>query len=364
MLEDLSGAGSHFIVGLEGPHLSAEEGVLLEQLRPAGIILFAKNIIADSAADWISALRKLIADARQAAGREHLLVSVDHEGGRVHRFREPVTHFPHARCFGENSRAVGRAMGLELRELGFNLSFAPVLDVHSEEKNPVIGLRAFGTAAQECAQYAVAFAEGLESAGVLSCGKHFPGHGATVTDSHFELPVLSLDEGELFSRELIPFAAFIAGGFPLMMTAHVHYPALDAASPATLSALLLRRLLRQKMHFQGAVISDDLEMAALREIAPGERAYRALTAGVDLLLVGYPKVTSALRLAAEMARGIKHTVEAGVLAEGVLEESKARIAWLFDYLARIEAQAAQHQCRSIGCAEHRELCAAVKSRTV
>ena len=135
MTQPVDDLGLHFVVGLSGPKITSEESDALARISPIGIILFAKNI--DSESDqWISTLQELIHDAKQASGRDHLLVSVDHEGGRVHRFPESVTHFPYARKWAGCAFDVGVAMGKELRALGFNLSFAPVLDIASEEKEP------------------------------------------------------------------------------------------------------------------------------------------------------------------------------------------------------------------------------------
>lgn len=356
---DLSTIGLHFIVGLEGPSLTPDEASLLERLRPAGIILFAKNIDKREHPGWTSVLARLIADARQAAGRSRFIVSIDHEGGRVHRFAAGPTHFPPARRWRENSFAVAQAMGRELRTLGFNLSYAPVLDIHCEPLNDVIGLRAFADNAEDVSNYALAFAQGLHSQGVLSCGKHFPGHGATLADSHYEMPVLDASLELIRQRELLPFIRYIQSGAPLIMTAHVHYPALDPLRPATLSPAVISSLLRHELGFAGTVISDDLEMAALKTLPPRERAVQVLRAGVDLLLEGYPKGVPAPAQALEMAQGVLDALNSGGLDEHGFLASSARIEALFDYIAALQQDSPDtaYPLTLLACQEHQELLA-------
>lgn len=303
-MRQFSELGEHFLVGLSGSSLSSEEAKLLRALRPLGVILFAHNFTKEE--NWKESLSSFIEDVRGECRGEELLVSIDHEGGRVHRFPADVTQFPPAYTWLDRAKEVGEAMALELSELGIDLSFAPVLDIHSEESNPVIGARALSTDPLEVAQYAAEFREGLESAGVMSCLKHFPGHGATTTDSHLELPILDIDP-ELFSnRELVPFKSCFRDESQLLMSAHVMYPGLDAENPATISHRILTTLLRDEMGFSGVVISDDLEMAAISEIPPAERAEKCLRAGVDILLEGKPlETTSALSIAIEMATGVE-----------------------------------------------------------
>ncbi|MCB0358740.1 MAG: glycoside hydrolase family 3 protein, partial [Bdellovibrionales bacterium] len=196
----ISSIGDHFVVGLSGTSLTPDERRMLGQLRPAGIILFRHNL--STSDSWALELHELIADTRAACGREQFLVSIDHEGGRVRRLAEPATQFPAACHFGERSEAVGRAIGRELFSLGINLNFAPVLDIRSNPENNVIGDRAFATDGQTVARLAMAFLHGMEAAGVVGCGKHFPGHGDTVADSHFELPRLEVPREMLEQREL------------------------------------------------------------------------------------------------------------------------------------------------------------------
>src|SRR5207237_4446086 len=223
-----------FMVPLPGPALDAASSAFLAEHPPGGVVLFKRNV--RSAAQ----LRRLT-DAIHATGSGvEPLVALDHEGGRVHRLPSPFTHFPPAATVAARNDArlvetVGRAMGRELRAAGIDLDFAPVLDVWSNPRNRVIGDRAFGTEPARVARLGIALARGLAWAGVLACGKHFPGHGASVGDSHFVLPRVRRSRRALAAVELAPFARAIAAGIPALMTAHVVYPALDPRRPATLS---------------------------------------------------------------------------------------------------------------------------------
>jgi beta-N-acetylhexosaminidase len=183
------------------------------------------------------------------------------------------------------TRAAAEVLGRQLRAIGINLDFAPVLDVNTNPQNPVIGDRAFGCTPDVVIEHALAFADGLHDGGVLSCGKHFPGHGDTDLDSHLALPTLRHDRARLDEVELGPFRA-AAKRVPSIMTAHVVFEAVDLDVPATMSAAALRRLLREDLGFEGAVFSDDLEMKAVTERYSIEEAgVLAIEAGCDLLLV-------------------------------------------------------------------------------
>jgi beta-N-acetylhexosaminidase len=181
--------------------------------------------------------------------------------------------------------AVGAAVGRECLAAGFNLDFAPVLDVDTNPANPIIGQRAFGTTAAAVIAAAGPFLAGLHASGVLGCGKHFPGHGDTATDSHLELPVVQADPARVRAVELAPFRA-LAAELPLVMTAHVLFPALDGERPATLSPTIIGSLLRGHCGFRGVVVSDDLEMAGVAgRYSVRERVRLGLEAGVQLFLV-------------------------------------------------------------------------------
>jgi beta-N-acetylhexosaminidase len=277
-------------VGFEGKSLPPGLAKRLAAGEAGGVVLFARNV--ESPAQ----LRSLCREIRSAAGRgiPAPLIAVDQEGGRVARLKDPpFTWFPPARacalfcCRNEEvAKAFGAATAAELRAVGVDVDFAPVLDVDSNPRNPVIGDRAFSGDAAAVARLGVAFANGCLAGGILPVGKHFPGHGDTSADSHVELPVVTAPAGTLLRRELHPFRLAIRAGIPALMTAHVVYRALDPRRPATLSPEILRGLLRRRMRFRGAVFSDALEMKAIAgRHGVAEAAVLAVSAGCDAVLV-------------------------------------------------------------------------------
>ena len=312
-----------FMVGLPGPTLDRATRAFLAEHPPGGVILFKRNI--RSAAQ----LRRLTAAIHAGGAGLCPLIALDHEGGRVDRLPQPFTHFPPAAVVGawrdpRLAEAVGRALGRELRAAGIDLDFAPVLDVWSNPRNRVIGDRAFGTDPATVARLGVALARGLKDAGVLACGKHFPGHGASAGDSHFVLPRVRRSRRALAALELVPFARAIAAGIPALMTAHVVYPALDPRRPATLSPAICRGLLRRHLGFRGVLFSDDLEMNAVAaRSTPARAAVAALGAGCDMLLV-----CQSLDAARAAMRGVEEAVAAGALPAEHLATALARLTAL------------------------------------
>lgn len=359
---DLSIIGAHFVVGLGGTTLLAEEKILLQELQPAGIILFAHNIDRQSP-KWISSLKQLIAQAKSAIGREDFLVGVDHEGGAVHRLIPPVTHFPAAQCWKSHTPEIALAMARELRALNINLSFAPVLDVDYEPNNPIIGKRALGSTAAAVSQHGKEFFKAMNSCGVLTCGKHFPGHGGTTKDSHLELPTLAATRNDIFKRDLYPFIELIAAGMPMIMTAHVLYPELDPNLPATLSHKILHDLLRIQLGFQGVIISDALEMKALANISPENIGTACFEATVDLLLVAQPKGILPVVQAKMHALSLIDEIDRHALLESTLGQSARRITQLYSHLSTIQRNelACAYDEQVIGCESHQKLCAAIKT---
>lgn len=274
-------AGDLLVVGFTGSTLPGELARTLRDGEAAGVILFRRNI-EDPA--QVAALLRAVLEA-SPRGRPAVR-AVDQEGGRVRRLRAPCLELPPAAVLARAGAAfcaeVGEAVARELAALGFSLNFAPVLDVHSNEANPIIGDRAFGSTPAAVIEIALAFARGQALGGVDTCGKHFPGHGDTDKDSHLELPVVSRPAASLREIELPPFAA--ARSLPSMMSAHVRYPALDAEHVATLSPRIATQLLRDELGYRGVLFSDDLEMKALAG-APADHAVAAIAAGCDMLLV-------------------------------------------------------------------------------
>ncbi len=310
--------GQVLTVGLPGTTLDAPTRQILEAIAPGCIILFRRNVgTPDAVAELCAALHALPSQP---------LVSIDHEGGRVQRLGAPFTHFPPAAKVGacddpEQAFQVGLAMGRELTSVGIDLSYAPVLDVYSNPQNPVIGDRSYSADPETVSRFALAMANGLEAGGVLVCGKHFPGHGDTATDSHLELPTVGRSRDELERTELVPFRAAIAAGIPMLMSAHVVFTALDVQRPATLSPLILTALLRRDLGFYGVIATDDMEMRAIAaHQSIGSAAVQALAAGADCVLV-----CNDLDKAVETAETIKRAVRRGELPRQRLADAAKRV---------------------------------------
>ena len=279
--------GQLIVAGFEGATLPTALARALGSGERAGVILFARNLTPDVLA--VAALNASVAAASHAELPP--LVAIDQEGGRVARLGPPALVVPPMRVLAETGDAaraerVARAVARELAALGFTMNFAPVLDVNNCATNPVIGDRAFGSDAATVVRFGEAYVRGLQSGGVLACGKHFPGHGDTTMDSHFDLPVVDVPRARLDEVELPPFAAAARAGVAALMTAHVVYPALDRERPATLSPAICTTLVRETLGFAGVLFSDDLEMKAISDrYGLEDAAVRSIAAGCDVLLV-------------------------------------------------------------------------------
>lgn len=277
------------ISGFEGTTLNAEIEDLVLRRHIGGLVLFGRNFVS------IPQLHRLIRDVQRLASTRGsgipLFISVDQEGGRVSRLKSPFSEFPSQSCLGKAQSEdlafrFGQALAWELKAVGINMDFAPVLDVNTNPANPIIGNRALSDDPHWTARLGGAVVRGIRETGVLPVGKHFPGHGDTREDSHLELPRVQKDAAALDQTELLPFAHAIQEGLEAVMTAHVVYPAWDAEYPASFSKTILQDILRTKLNFQGLVISDDLEMKAVENHFPLESIPAlGLDAGLDLFLI-------------------------------------------------------------------------------
>ena len=303
-----------------GPALPPDVGGLLEE-GLGGICLFGSNLTG-SAGD-VRALTDAVRRARPDA-----LVAVDEEGGDVTRLHtrtgSPVLGAAQLGAIDDLAltAAAGRAVAADLAAAGIDLDLGPVADVNSNPDNPVIGTRSFGSDPELVGRHVAAWVGGLQAGGVAACVKHFPGHGATAQDSHLTLPVLDAPADVVRSRDLPPFAAAVDAGVAAVMTSHISVPALDPDLPATLSAPILTAL-REELGFDGAIVSDALDMAgasAGRGIPTA--AVLALSAGADLLCVGPDKDASLVR---EIQRAIVDAVRSGRLTEERLTDAAARV---------------------------------------
>lgn len=322
--EPESRLGELLFVGVPGAEMTAELRERLHAIGPSGVILFARNLPdAAGAARFARAVHEAIGAPGLPA-----LVGIDEEGGIVSRLSGFWEVPPNAHAVAASGgpplvKDLAARTARRLLALGVNLDFAPVLDIHSNPANPVIGVRAFGSTVSQVTACGRAAVEGFESAGVIPVLKHFPGHGDTALDSHVALPRCGADETALRMRELRPFEAAVNIGAPVVMTSHVHFPALDpdAERPATISHAIVTGLLRERMRFRGVVTTDALEMEGVRAIADwGEIAVRAIEAGCDLLLYGELEPGPEVALAA-----LRDALRSGRLAPERIAESLARI---------------------------------------
>jgi beta-N-acetylhexosaminidase len=325
---DLREIGKLFVIGFPGANFSPEVRGLIEDLNPSGVILFARNILDPV---QVAILNRNLQQHALARTAEGLFIGVDQEGGRVRRLREPFTGFPPAlECASSENpedkvRRFARVTAEEIRLVGFNLDFVPVLDVLGQKEEldkSVIGDRSYGFEPSVVSRLAGIVMETMRAAGVIPCGKHFPGHGGTDVDSHKDLPVDDRSLEAIRTRDLAPFEYAVDSRVEMLMTAHVLYPALDPVLPATLSPLVIDGLLRQEMSYDGVVITDDLDMGAVaKHYPPDDCALKAFSAGADLLLIcNNPEKAFSAR------DRIFDAIRNGEVSENRLKQSLQRIA--------------------------------------
>ncbi len=277
--------GQLLVVGFNGHQIPAELRSLAREFGLGGVILFARNIAEpEQVAELAFEAARLVPDLP-------VWVSVDQEGGRVARLKAPFTEWPPMATLGRSgdvrlAERFARALAAELKAVGITLDYAPVLDIHTNPKNLVIGDRALAENAGEVARLGSAIVRTLQAEGIAACGKHFPGHGDTSTDSHLELPLVEHPPDRLRAVEFLPFKAAIEAGVATIMTAHVLVPSLDEKRPATLSRRVVTELLREELKYEGVILSDDLEMKAIAAEYPvPSAAVLAIEAGCDGALI-------------------------------------------------------------------------------
>jgi beta-N-acetylhexosaminidase len=340
------------MLGFDGDTLPAELTGYLEH-GLAGVVLYKRNFRS------VQRLRELTAEIRSAAGRP-VLIGIDQEGGTRFALEEPFTAWPSAAELGRAGdvalvEQVARAMAFELRAVGCNLNFAPMLDLDVNPESSVTKDRSFGADPQLVAKMGVAFDRGLHAGRVLSCAKHFPGHGDTLVDPHHDLPVFAGTMERLESTELVPFAAAVASGVPLVMTAHILLPQIDPERPASLSRTMLDSILRRRMEFRGVILADDLGMGAIaRRYGPGEAAIETLCAGTDIAMLCHDWPTVAPAIAA-----VRQAHEAGRLDAAEWDASLGRIGRT---CALVESSAPEPALNILACDEFRALAAAIRAR--
>ena len=277
------------ITGFGGTSLNSELEELIVNSRIGGLILFERNF--EDPEQLIRLIDDLQSLAMSCPASVPLFISVDQEGGRVARLKGPFSNFPQPSCLGQAqseslAHRFGLALGREMKAVGINMVYAPVLDVNTNPANPIIGTRALSDIPELAGRMGKAVIDGIYKAGICPVGKHFPGHGDTDRDSHLELPYVSREVVSLEKVELEPFAQTINHGMEVIMTAHVIYSAWDDQLPATFSPFILKNILREKLGFDGLIITDDLEMKAVEKHIPFESIPRlGSIAGVDLYLI-------------------------------------------------------------------------------
>jgi len=353
--------GQLFVVGFDGTELSQDLRDLFRLYPPGGVILFRRNLVDPDQ------IRRLTGQLQATDTPSSVLVCIDQEGGRVWRLPEPFTRFPEAQALGNAGSdslacSAARVIADELCAVGIHCNFAPVLDLHTNPKNPVIGSRSFGADPASVATLARAMLLGFRSHGIAGCGKHFPGHGDTDLDSHQTLPTVSLSRERLFSVEMAPYRILCRDPrkpLELVMTAHVRYPDLDPDRPATLSSRILTGALRGQLGFEGVIVTDDLEMGAISEsCGPEEAALLAFRAGADLLMICH----TPSRLPA-CIEALCRSMNRGEASSKRLRESLNRIQRLKKRMRRrLPAESVRKALfRRIGCDEHRRVAERVAS---
>lgn len=343
--------GQVLIGSFTGQAVPVELTALAREFDLGGATLFARNVESPEQVLETSMAIEALGAAAPA------WVAVDQEGGRVARLKAPFTVWPPAATLGRASSPdlaarFARALARELRAVGVTLDFAPVLDVLTNAANPAIGDRALSDDAARAATLGGAIIEAVQSEGVAACGKHFPGHGDTTVDSHFELPLVEHALDRLRAIEFVPFRAAIAAGVACVMTAHVLVPSLDETAPATLSRKVLR-LLRDELGFDGVIVSDDLEMKAIgRQWTPAEAAVAAVRAGCDTVLVCAGDIDAQ----AAVLEALVKAVEGGEISVARLDDAVARVSRQKARFLGGDRPSVRQRLRSwrqvVGCEEH------------
>jgi len=353
-------ARERILLSFAGEELSAAAAEALAA-RAAGVTLY--RFLNVRSATQVRALTDTLRAAADRLGLPPLVIAADHETGQMHVLGDDATPFAGAMAIGaagdqDLAERVGAAIGTELRAVGVNLVYAPVCDLATNPRNPVVGIRSFGDDPVAVGRLAAATVRGLQSAGVAATAKHFPGHGDPSGDSHLGLPVIERTADELRLRELVPFRAAIDAGARVEMAGHLAVPALTGRRdlPATIAPEILRTLLRGDLGFGGLTVSDALDMGGIAgDDGSGVDVAATLRAGIDLLLCG-PDPAAQLRVEAGLAAALAAGGSDRLDATG----AAARLADLRGWLARFDAPSIE----VVGCAEHRALADELARRSI
>ncbi|NLE89839.1 MAG: beta-N-acetylhexosaminidase [Dehalococcoidales bacterium] len=314
--------GQLVMAGIDGYENDDHARQLMEKYHVGGFILLKKNI--RDAGQMLGLINSI--KETNAINKIPLFLSIDEEGGRVSRMPKEFAKMPASKKIGQldNSQLsyqVGSIIGEELKSFGINMNFGPVLDINSNPKNPVIGDRAFGATAEIVTKSGIETMKGLHTQNIISVVKHFPGHGDTSVDSHIGLPTVNNDLERLNAFELLPFSAAIKNNVDAVMVAHILFPKIDPINPASFSPTIITDVLRQKMNFDGVVITDDMTMGAIiNNYDIGEAAVKSINAGSDIVLVchDYAKEEAVIQ-------AIQKAAETGAISADRIDQSVYRV---------------------------------------
>ena len=352
--------GQHMLIGISGATLTELEKKFIIENNISGVVLFARNCIEPKQ------IRDLCAEIqslrRQMKDKAPLFIGIDMEGGRVHRLKPPFTQWPALKLIGDLDAPTvafhfAQRMGTELMSVGINLDFAPCVDVFTNPKNTVIGDRAVSSDPQQVEKMCSALVRGYIKSGILSCAKHFPGHGNTVIDSHEELPVEVADLKRLNDVELVPFKKTLRSRVDMVMTAHILFKNIDAKWPVTLSDYFLKTMIRDQLKYRGLIITDDLGMKAMAQhYSTGSIPVRALQAGADLLLYCNEPESPSIAIEAMI-----EAVDKKELQVADLEKTRQRILDVKKLkLLAPDPRPIEDAMTVIGCEEHQQLADAIR----
>jgi len=356
--------GQLFIIGLQGPELLKQEADFIVKNDISGVCLFSRNV------DNPEQIHKLCTDihalSQRTPSKAPMIISIDMEGGRVHRLKAPFTQWPALAKLGElDSTSVAfkfaSMMAAELLAVGINLDFAPCMDVLTNMNNPVIGDRSISSNHAKVTKISSALVRGYIKGGVIPCGKHFPGHGNTMVDSHEELPKEKTDMKSLMEVELQPFKKAFRSRLEMVMTGHILFENIDPDNPVTLSKKFLKELLRDELKFRNIVISDDLDMKALRNhYEVKDIPVKAMQAGCDMLLYCNEFDTPPQGIEAIKAAISSGAIDSNQVAESLKRVETMKTAKLKDF----EIMPFNEAAKVIGHPDHLKLSKAIVEGSV
>jgi beta-N-acetylhexosaminidase len=314
--------GQMLILGVEGYAINANSKSLVEKYKAGGFIILGENVQnTNQLLNLVNSLKK-----ENTKNKIPLFLSIDEEGGRITRVPKEFKKLPTNKEIGQKnnkalSNKIGGILAEEIRAFGFNMDFAPVLDINSNPKNPVIGDRSFGATPEVVSTLGLETMNGIKAGNVIPVVKHFPGHGDTSTDSHVGLPTVNNDLKRLESFEFKPFSQAIKSQVDAVMIAHILLPKIDNKNPSSMSKTIITDILRKKLNFNGVVVTDDMTMGAImKNYNIGEAAVKSVNAGTDIVLVchGYDREI-------EVINALKKAVEDGKISKDRIDESVYRI---------------------------------------